>query len=130
MFLLGGGSKAGFITNAILFMIAKDNLPFQTVENEGFQYLLKTVAPLYKLPGRKSITKLMEEKYELLSMIIKEKLSVVDAITLTSDVWTDTLNTRSYLGMTTHFVSKNKLESVMLGVTLLEERHTAEYLGE
>ncbi|CAL1687618.1 unnamed protein product [Lasius platythorax] len=59
-------------------MIAKDNFPFQTVENEGFQYLLKTVAPLYKLPGRKSITKLMEEKYELLSMIIKEKLLVVD----------------------------------------------------
>lgn len=130
MFLLGGDSKAGCITNAILFMIAKDNLPFQTVENERFQYLLKTVAPLYKLPARKSITKLMGEKYELLFMIIKEKLSVVDVITLTSDVWTDTLNTRSYLGMTAHFVSKNKLESVTLGVTLLEKRHTAEYLGE
>lgn len=111
-------------------MIAKDNLPFQTVENEGFQYLLKTAAPLYKVPGRKSVTNLMEEKYELLSMVMKLKLSAVDAITLTSDVWTDTLNTRSYLGMTAHFVSEDKLEFVTLSVTLLEERHTAEYLGE
>lgn len=100
-------------------MIAKDNLPFQMVENEGFQYLLKTAAPLYKVPGRKSVTSLMEEKYELLSIVMKLKLSAADAVTLTSDVWTDTLNTRSYLGMTAHFASKDKLESVTIGVTLL-----------
>ncbi|XP_011880756.1 PREDICTED: zinc finger BED domain-containing protein 4-like [Vollenhovia emeryi] len=111
-------------------MIAKDNLPFRTVENEGFQYLLKTTTPLYKIPGRKSITNLMEDKYELLSMVAKLKLSTTDAVTLTTDVWTDTLNTRSYLGVTAHFVSEDKLESVTIGVTLLEERHTAEYLGE
>lgn len=125
-----GGFKAGQITNAILFMIAKDNQPFQIVEDEGFQHFVKTAIPLYKVPDRKSITRLMEEKYELLSMVIKSKLSAVDAITLTSDVWTDTLNTRSYLGMTAHFISEDKLQSVMLGVTPLEERHTADYLSE
>lgn len=67
-------------------MIAKDNLPFQIVENEGFQYLLKIAAPLYKVPGRKSITNLTEEKYELLSMIVKKRLSIVNTLTLTSDV--------------------------------------------
>lgn len=92
-FLLEGGSKAKHITNAILFMIAKNNLPFQIVENEGFQYLLKTAVPLYKLLRRKSIISLMEEKYELLSMNMKLKLLAVDAVTLTSDIWTDTLNT-------------------------------------
>lgn len=111
-------------------MIAKDNHPFQIVEDEGFQHFIKTAIPLYKVPGRKSITRLMEEKYELLSMVIKSKLSAVNAITLTTDVWTDTLNTRSYLGMTAHFISEAKLQSVMLGVTPLEERHTADYLSE
>ncbi|XP_024885889.1 uncharacterized protein LOC112463626 isoform X2 [Temnothorax curvispinosus] len=81
-----GGYKAGQITNAILFMIAKDNQPFQIVEDEGFQHFVKTAIPLYKVPDRKSITRLMEEKYELLSMVMKTKLSAVDAITLTSDV--------------------------------------------
>lgn len=111
-------------------MIAKDNQPFQIVEDEGFQHFVKTAIPLYKVPGRKSITRLMEEKYELLSMVIKSKLSAVDTLTLTSDVWTDTLNIRSYLGMTAHFISEAKLQSVMLGVTPLEERHTADYLSE
>ncbi|XP_077262548.1 uncharacterized protein LOC143897614 [Temnothorax americanus] len=52
-----GGTRAGGITNAILFMIAKGNMPFQTVDNEGFRNLMKTIVPLYSVPGRKSITK-------------------------------------------------------------------------
>lgn len=38
-------------------MIAKDNMPLQTVDNEGFRNLMKTIVPLYSVPGRKSITK-------------------------------------------------------------------------
>ena len=30
----------------------KDNLPFQTVENEGFRNLMKTTVLLYSVPGR------------------------------------------------------------------------------
>lgn len=39
MFLEEG--RAGEITNAILFMIAKDDMPFQTVDYEGFRNLVK-----------------------------------------------------------------------------------------
>ncbi|XP_043271191.1 E3 SUMO-protein ligase ZBED1-like [Venturia canescens] len=126
----GGGSKAAEITNAIIFMIAKDNMPYRMVEEEGFQHFMKTALPLYKVPGRKSITRLIEGKYEVLSIAVKSKLSVSNTITLTSDVWTETLNTRSYLGMTAHFVMEGKLESVTLGVTSLEDRHTGEYLSQ
>ncbi|KMQ84619.1 zinc finger bed domain-containing protein 1-like protein [Lasius niger] len=31
-----GGSKASKITNKLIFMIAKDNMPLSTVEKEGF----------------------------------------------------------------------------------------------
>jgi hypothetical protein len=48
-------------------MIAKDNLPLNTTEHEGFRYLMQNLVPLYKIPGRKMITHLMEEKYKLLS---------------------------------------------------------------
>nr|XP_012227644.1 PREDICTED: uncharacterized protein LOC105675227 [Linepithema humile] len=48
-------------------MIAKDNLPFATVEKQGFKTFMKIVAPLYKIPSRKKITSLIEEKYEFLS---------------------------------------------------------------
>lgn len=56
-----GGLKAGAITNAILFMIAKDNMPFNIVTREGFKYFIMTTAPLYNVPGRQSITEYMEE---------------------------------------------------------------------
>lgn len=125
-----GGAKNGQITNGILYMIAKDNLPFNTVEKEGFQYFMKTTVPLYKVPGRKKITTLIEEKYELLSNVMKIKLSAVEYLCLTTDVWTDTLNTRSYLGMAAHFVLNEKLTSIVIGVTELSERHTSDYLGQ
>ncbi|KAJ8953371.1 hypothetical protein NQ318_023488 [Aromia moschata] len=32
-------------------MVAKDNLPINVTEKEGFKYLIKTVAPTYQLPG-------------------------------------------------------------------------------
>ncbi|XP_043266731.1 E3 SUMO-protein ligase ZBED1-like [Venturia canescens] len=124
-----GGSKAGEITNAILFMIAKDNMPFQMVENEGFRNLMKTTVPLYSMPGRKSITKKLEEKYEYLVECEKEKLKTIDYFSVTSDVWTDVLNTISYLGVTLHYEFDKELQSTTVGVTELTERHTAEVIG-
>lgn len=111
-------------------MIAKDNLSYNTVDKEGFQYLMKLIAPLYKIPGRKRITTLMEEKYEFLVNIMRDKLSTVEHLCLTTDVWTDTLNTRSYLGVTVHFTLEAKLISIVIGLTELFERHTSDYLGQ
>ncbi|XP_066596242.1 E3 SUMO-protein ligase ZBED1-like [Prorops nasuta] len=106
-----GGSKAAEITNKILFMLAKDNMPYQTVEKEG-----------------KTITKLMEEKYDVLSTMIKNNLSKVENLSLTTDIWTDPLNTRSYLGVTSHYIVNSKHKSVTIGVTELTERHTSDYI--
>lgn len=86
--MLEGGAKSGQITNALLYMIAKDNLPFNTVEKEGFKYFIKIAVPLYKTPGRKTITTLIEEKYVVLSNIMKVKLSSVEYLCLTTDAWT------------------------------------------
>lgn len=109
-------------------MIAKDNLPFNTVEKEGFQYFMRTTVPLYKVPGRKTVTTLIEEKNELLSNVIKIKLSTAEYLCLTTDVWTDTLNIRSYLGMKAHFVLNEKLTSIVIGVTELSKRHTSQII--
>lgn len=123
-----GGSKAACITNKLLFMIAKDNLSFHTVEKEGFIAFMKTIAPMYKLPSRKSVTTLMKEKYEALSNIIKNQFSAIEHLSLTTDIWTDTLNVKSFLGVTSHFIFNNKHKSITVGVTELDERHTSQYL--
>ncbi|CAI6358828.1 unnamed protein product [Macrosiphum euphorbiae] len=72
---------------------------------------------------------MVKSKYEVLSTLIKSKLSLVDH--LTSDIWTDTLNTTSFLGMTVHFLSLNKvvLDSVTIGVLELSVSHKAENIS-
>lgn len=95
MLFSDGGSKAGEITYAVLFMIAKDNMPFNNVGREGFKYLMKIIVPLYSVPGRKSITKYIEEKYNYLSSVTKDRLKTVH-VSLTSDLWTDVLNVSYY----------------------------------
>jgi len=109
-------------------MLAKDNLPFATVEKEGFRLLMTTMSPLYKIPYRYTVTRLIEVKYDYLSKIMKERLSSVNDICLTADIWTDTLNTKSYIGVTAHYILRTQFKSVTIGVTELEENHTADYL--
>ncbi|CAH2095638.1 unnamed protein product [Euphydryas editha] len=58
------GNKNKEITQNIAEMICRDSLPFSLVEGLGFKKLMKTVAPLYKVPCRNTITHLIDTKYE------------------------------------------------------------------
>jgi len=70
-------------------MIAKDNLPFFTANKEDFRTFMRTVSPLYKIPSRTTETTLIEEKYELLSDMMKTRLSKIWYLSLTTDIWMD-----------------------------------------
>lgn len=59
-----GGDKFNRITNSILFLICKDMQPFNIVNNDGFQHLMKTVVPLYKLPSRDTFSRRLDNKYK------------------------------------------------------------------
>jgi len=103
-------------------MIVKDNLPFCIVEKEGFQTFVNTLLPLYKIPSRKSITHLIEEKYELLSNMIKAQFSELKYLSLTTDIWTESLNTKSFLGLTVHYLVKEQHKSVTIGVVEMKRK--------
>lgn len=60
---------------------------------------------------------------------MKEKLATVSSITLTADVWTDTMNVIGYLGTTVHFPLNGKINSVTIGITELHESDTTDYIG-
>lgn len=124
------GVKGIRLTNAILFMICKDTQPFQIVENEGFLNLMKAAAPLYKVPSRHTIKRMLENRYEVTQNLFKNKIKGLSSnLTLTTDIWTDTMQTRSFLGVTIHFYDEERMTSVTLGVYELAESHTAEYIG-
>jgi len=112
-------------------MICKDNMPLNTTKKEGFRHFIQSVEPLYKIPGRKAVTSMLDDKYNFLSKVIKEKISRVSSLTITTDVWTDTLNTKSFLGVTCHFLNNNvnQLKSVTIGVIELDQKHDSDYLA-
>lgn len=109
-------------------MIAKDHLPFRVVEKEGYRIFMNGILPLYQIPSRKTITHLIEEKYDILSYMIKTQLSEVKYVSLTTDIWTESLNTRSFLGLTAHFLVEEQHKSIVIGVVEMTERHQSEYL--
>lgn len=125
------GSKGIQLTNSILYMICKDSQPFQIVENEGFLNLMKVACPLYKVPSRFTLKRMLETKYDIIREHFKDKLQKVSGLTLTTDIWTDTMQTRSFLGVTVLFCNEEEqLESVSLGVYDLTQSHTAEYIAD
>ncbi|XP_062558735.1 E3 SUMO-protein ligase ZBED1-like [Armigeres subalbatus] len=93
------GPKSREINDAIAFMIVKDYQPYSIVEDEGFVNLLKILAPKYKIPNRKLITKIVDDKYSKVVECVKHKIENKD-LTITADIWTDCHTTRSYLGVT------------------------------
>ena len=111
-------------------MIAKDNLPLNTVEKEGFKYLMKTIVPSYSIPSGKKITRRIKEQYDFLWECQKQKLETVDHFSITGDLWTDTLNTVTYLCMTPYYVFENEIQSTTIGVTEMTERHGSKVISK
>lgn len=73
---------------------------------------------------------MIDDKYDVLSLQFIEKLLEVESICLTTDIWTDTYSTRSYMGLTGHFINESELLSINFGVYHLTEPHNADYLSQ
>ncbi|XP_031779671.1 zinc finger BED domain-containing protein 1 isoform X14 [Nasonia vitripennis] len=119
------GAKTAEATKRLIFMLAKDKMLLSTVEKEGFKTFVSYTAPFYKIPNRNQITEKMEDKYKALSNNVKDMFSKLNDIVLTTDIWTDTVNNRSYLGLTSHFIDNGALRSIMIRVMELDDRHSA-----
>lgn len=111
-------------------MVAADHMPLRTVEKKGFQQFVKTARPHYALPCRKTLTKLMNDKYDILKLKIIQDLEEYPSYSVTCDIWTD-VSQKSYLGATIHYLSSNNLEiqSTNLCVEALDAEHNASYIS-
>lgn len=76
----------------------KDNLPYRTVDKPGFKNLVKVLNKRYKVPCRQTIKKKIDLKYEFLKNKKMLKVKTLKNICLTTDAWTDSFNTQSFLG--------------------------------
>lgn len=89
---------------------------------------MKEIAPLYNVPTRNTIKSRIQEKYDVVSLNFKNVLKEVDDITITMDIWSEMMTTKSFLGFTVHFIHSTKLCSAALGIFELSQSHTANYI--
>ena len=89
------------LSELISQMIAVDGLPVSFVEGEGFKTLMKTLEPDFTLPTRKTIVKILNEKFERQKDLVKDCLGECDDIALTTDCWTS-LGQEGYMTVTAH----------------------------
>lgn len=88
------------------------------------------VCPSYKIPHPDTFKAKLVIKYDIMKSIYEERLSKVPHICLTFDMWTETMQTKSFLGVTAHFLTGLKLSSITLATRQLFERHTGDNISE
>lgn len=87
----------------------------------------KGLNPSYVLPSRSTITRMLPNKYEDIYNKVKDELSSIEYMTLTTDMWTSQMKTESYLALTAHFVSQDwKLKTVLLECSRFVGPHCGE----
>ena len=112
-------------------MIALDTQPFSIVEDVGFTCLLHCLEPRYQLPSRKYVTYTVLPKIKAgMDVELKKRISCVESINLTTDIWSTDLNNESLLSLTAHWLTDNfQRYSAILHAQVLDESHTSEYIG-
>ncbi|KAE8740787.1 hypothetical protein FOCC_FOCC013686 [Frankliniella occidentalis] len=100
-----GGTRFAAAKEALVFMIAKDNMALSTTQREGFRTFCYTLQPNFKLPCSSTVTKEVEMSYERLREKFAAKLSVMESLTMAADIWTSQAM-KPFLGVTAHFPEK------------------------
>ncbi|XP_036342271.1 zinc finger BED domain-containing protein 4-like [Rhagoletis pomonella] len=103
--------------------------PFHIVEGEEFLELMKEVAPVYKVPSSTHFKKLLCDKYDVMKREWSVKISKANDLCMTIDVWTETMNEKSFLGITTHFIEQASITNLNIATRELNTNHTAEYIS-
>ena len=112
-------------------MIVADNMPLQIPENRRFRKFAATACPLYKLPSRKTLTRMMDAKYESLGDRVKITLANVQHLSFTTDCWTESKTTKTHMALIVHYPLEDSstIGSTNLGCFPFNESHTGLYLG-
>ncbi|KAK3918214.1 Zinc finger BED domain-containing protein RICESLEEPER 4 [Frankliniella fusca] len=69
-----GGTRYEECTNALMYAIAKDNMPLSVTERPGFRAFVRKVQPNYKLPSEPTLTKKLDGKHKELKLQIKQEI--------------------------------------------------------
>lgn len=98
----------------------------------GFKRLFNIVAPKYEIPSRKYFTEtVVPDMFRKCKTRILQKTTAATWISLTSDMWTSEVNSKSFISLTAHWVTDDfSLEHAVLCVRFFPGSHTGEKICE
>ncbi|XP_015801943.2 E3 SUMO-protein ligase ZBED1-like [Nothobranchius furzeri] len=123
-------ARAREITASITRFIAKGLCPYNIVEWEGFQDLIHTLEPRYKIPSRNHITNTcMPALYAQVKSQVEEKLAKAERVAITTDAWTSCA-TESYVTITAQHIAPDwELHVYVLQTRAFKGSHTGKNVG-
>ena len=118
-------SRAKQITGLIVDMVSCDLRPAAIVEGKGFNRLVKSLEPGYKVPSATHISEMVRKKHVAAKQILKDRLQDVVSLSVSTDIWTSCTN-EAYISVTGHFINEKwEMASCVLGTCPFPGQHTA-----
>ncbi|XP_070022044.1 zinc finger BED domain-containing protein RICESLEEPER 2-like [Nicotiana sylvestris] len=102
-----GFSAARSNRRALARMIIKDEIPFISVEKDGFRDFVRSLQPLFHIPSRTTMTRDCLEIYHEARLALKSILKESkQRICITTDTWTS-IQRINYMCVTAHYIDNN-----------------------
>lgn len=119
------------ITDAIAFRLAKDVCPINTVSNEDFRKMVKTLDKRYVIPSRNYFSKqALPALYEKLRGGIERDVTAVEYFATTTDLWSSR-TMEPYMSLTIHYIDGNfAMKSRCLQTAFFPQDHTGESIAQ
>src|ERR1044072_5860076 len=113
-------------------MIAVDIQPYSLASDIGFQRLIAKLCPNYRIPSRKYfIDKIILDVFMKVKAKIQISLDEISSLSLTTDIWTASINNAPFFSVTGHWLSDEFEQCrAVLRVVPFPGSHTSEIISE
>ena len=110
----------------VVTWIISDQQPFNVVENEKFIDMVNVFDSRYKVPDRHQIKEKVVDVFDKRRLNIRyDILKIPGRVSFIADMWTSTLSSEAYLGLTIHYIDENwTLRCFLLDIIPFKTRHT------
>lgn len=91
------------VDSLILNYVVEEMRPLSTVEKPAFRNMITGINPSVTVMCRKTLASRIDEEFQQMQEQLKSDLANVEFVCTTADIWT--VNNKSYMGMTVHFIT-------------------------
>jgi len=79
------------------YLVIGGNLPISIMQQSWFAKFMNVIDPKFDMPGRCKLGNMINKTFKAKHKLLRQKLSSVDSVSLTMDMWSDR-SMRSFMG--------------------------------